>query len=149
MKEGYNREVISLSESQTRTFGRDLAATLRNRDVVALYGSLGTGKTVLVKGICEGLGVTEAVTSPTFTLVQLYEGREGTVTHIDAYRLHPGAESEELSEPIDSESIVLIEWAERVGHLLPERRVDIVLNWVDEETRKIDCHDKRGITDAG
>ena len=85
----------SLSASETETEGRKLGESLRKGDVVSLRGSLGAGKTVLAKGIAESLGITEAIVSPTFTIVQEYSGRE-KLYHLDLYRLSGEDEFESM-----------------------------------------------------
>src|SRR5262249_49915787 len=102
------------------------AATLRAGDVVCLSGPLGAGKTTLAQGIAEGLGVTEPVSSPTFTLVQEYEGRL-PVFHLDVYRLRSLDELWDLSyEDLRADGgVMLIEWPERIAPALPPDRLEI------------------------
>ena len=127
-------------EDETIELGRRIAATLPTRAVVLLIGNLGAGKTTLAKGIISGLGAAEPedVTSPTFTLIHEYG--EGRVYHIDLYRLDRAEEAATLGldEIFDRDAIVLIEWGERFPQLLPEDRVEIRLESMSEEGRRIE-----------
>jgi len=126
-------------EEETIELGRRIAATLPKRAVVLLIGNLGAGKTTLAKGIINGLGVAEPedVVSPTFTLIHEYG--EGRVYHIDLYRLDRAEEAATLGleEIFDREAVVLIEWGERFLGLMPERRMEIRLEAVGDEARRI------------
>ena len=126
-------------EEETIELGRRIAATLPKRAVVLLIGNLGAGKTTLAKGIINGLGVAEPedVVSPTFTLIHEYG--EGRVYHIDLYRLDRAEEAATLGleEIFDREAVVLIEWGERFLGLMPERRLEIRLEGVGDEARRI------------
>lgn len=106
--------IISNSEQETVAAGERFAARLQGGDVVLLYGDLGAGKTAFVRGLAQGLGASpDAVTSPTFTLMQEYHGRLMLV-HVDLYRLAPdevGALG--IEESTDAPSVIAIEWAER------------------------------------
>lgn len=123
--------LFSTSEEATMRLGAALARQLRPGMVVALYGDLGTGKTVLSRGIARGLGITEPVTSPTFTVVQEYPRPDGTyLFHLDLYRIDDDAAAlafgieEYLFAP---DGIAVVEWPERIRGLLVspggERRV--------------------------
>ncbi|MGH6913833.1 MAG: tRNA (adenosine(37)-N6)-threonylcarbamoyltransferase complex ATPase subunit type 1 TsaE [Geminicoccales bacterium] len=103
------------SEEETSAAGERLAATLRPGDVVLLYGDLGAGKTAFVRGLARGLGASaDEVSSPTFTLIQEYAGRAGTLYHVDLYRLEPREIDDlGLDELISGDGFVAIEWAER------------------------------------
>lgn len=108
------QEVITAGPAETQALGTRLGRKLRGGEVVFLFGDFGTGKTVLVKGIAEALGIVESsVTSPSFTLVQTYHGRL-TVHHADLYRLERQEEIAELAieELVGAESVVIIEWAQ-------------------------------------
>ena len=127
-------------EEQTIELGRRIAATLPKRAVILLIGNLGAGKTTLAKGIISGLGAAEPenVTSPTFTLIHEYG--EGRVYHIDLYRLDRAEEVATLGldEIFDREAVVLIEWGERFPQLLPDDRIEIRLETVNDESRRIE-----------
>jgi len=127
-------------EDETIELGRNIAATLPKRAVVLLIGNLGAGKTTLAKGIISGLAAAnpEEVVSPTFTLIHEYG--EGRVYHIDLYRLDRAEEVATLGldEIFDREAVVLIEWGERFPQLLPHDRIEIRLETLDAETRRIE-----------
>jgi tRNA threonylcarbamoyladenosine biosynthesis protein TsaE len=117
----------------TRQLGHALGELLFPGAVVGLSGPLGAGKTHLVRFIAEGLGVADSrvVSSPTFVLIQEYEGRL-PIYHFDVYRLKTADEFENLGvfEYFEGNGVCLIEWADRVAHVLPERRLDIELTIV-------------------
>ncbi len=111
----------STSVEQTLALGRRIAQTLESGQVVALSGGLGAGKTVLAKGIAAGLGIVDDVVSPSFTLIQSYEGRL-TLNHLDLYRLDSIEEFEMIGgdEYLDPDGVTFIEWAEKIQEILPE-----------------------------
>ena len=114
-------EVHAATADDTRAVGEALAGLLRARDAVALTGELGAGKTTLAQGIARGLGVTEQVVSPTFTLVREYRGTELEVAHVDVYRLDRVQDVVDLGldELGDGEAVLLVEWGDAVEALLP------------------------------
>ncbi len=111
--------IVSGSPDDTRSFGAALAGVLRPGDVVLLVGELGAGKTTLVGGIGRALGITEPMTSPTFTLMRTYEG-DRLVAHVDAWRLENLREVLDLGleELLDQGAIALVEWGDAVAPLL-------------------------------
>jgi tRNA threonylcarbamoyladenosine biosynthesis protein TsaE len=112
---------VTESEEQTVALGRRVGGSLEAGAVVLLFGDLGSGKTAFVRGLAEGLGVSpDEVSSPTFTLVQEYEGRL-RVYHVDLYRLQPGREVAELDldELAASGGVVAVEWADRLQDVPP------------------------------
>lgn len=124
--------------------GHALGKVLHRGDLVALQGDLGAGKTALAQGVAAGLGIREPVTSPTFILVAEYSlPSGGLLRHMDCYRMHPnlaGAEAEDLgwSEWLaDADSVLVVEWSERLGSLLPAARLDIHLETVSDRERTI------------
>ena len=117
------------NEAATAALAARLAAVARPGDVVALKGELGTGKTSFARAFIRALGGAGEVPSPTFTLVQVYELKPGTVWHFDGYRLRDPEEAWELGiEEAFGEGISLIEWPDRFGALLPARRLEVALS---------------------
>ncbi len=113
-KKGNKRIVISDSHQATVRAGEELAAQLTPGTVVYLYGELGSGKTVLVKGICKGLGVRESVTSPSFVIATEYHG-DIPVSHIDLYRLSGlSAASLPIDDYVKEDGVTIVEWADRI-----------------------------------
>jgi tRNA threonylcarbamoyladenosine biosynthesis protein TsaE len=127
----------------TRAAGAALAALLRARDVVVLTGELGAGKTTFVQGIAAGLGATEHVASPTFTLVREYISGRVPVAHVDLYRLDREQDVIDLAldELEDGERVLLVEWGDPVAELLADDRLRVELVGTDptgaDETRTI------------
>ncbi len=132
-------ERISRSEAETIALGAELAAHLSPGSVVALFGELGAGKTKFVQGVCQGLGVARFVCSPSFVLANEYHGRL-PVYHLDFYRIQREEELAELGleEYFYGEGVCLVEWAERVLHLLPEERFEVTITpcSVDEPNKR-------------
>ena len=133
-------EKISTSETQSLAIAKELANSLPLPAHILLYGDLGAGKTLFTKGLSEAFGVedTSEVTSPTFTLINHYEGRI-PVFHIDLYRLETGAlDGLGLDEIFDlPNAAVIVEWAERLGSFETPGAVEVFLSYVDEHSRKI------------
>jgi tRNA threonylcarbamoyladenosine biosynthesis protein TsaE len=116
------------TRGDTLRWGEVLGSQLRAGDVVALVGDLGAGKTTLTQGIALGLGIRDAVTSPTYTLVQEYKGRT-QLFHIDPYRLNGPEDLSDIGfdEYLERGGVMVVEWADRVEDLLPEERLTILL----------------------
>ena len=131
--------IISASTEQTEDVGRLLGAMLEPGDLVCLFGDLGAGKTHFSYGIAQGLQVRDQyITSPTFTLVNEYQGRI-PFYHIDLYRLKEPSELEGIGfeEYIDSDGATVIEWAERAEGELPDEKLNIYLSDVSENSREL------------
>ena len=133
-------QLSSHSPKDTKTHGQRIGQFLQAGDVVCLYGELGSGKTVLTKGLAKGLGVPreDVVRSPSFVLIHQYEGRI-PVYHVDLFRLDGPADLDDigLRELLAGEGVVIVEWADKLGPLRPEERLDITLQHGDAETRLI------------
>ena len=115
-------------EAATAALAARISALASPGDVIALKGDLGAGKTTFARGFIRACGCTEEVPSPTFTLVQVYELGAAAIWHFDLYRIKSPEEAWELGiEDAFSEGISLIEWPERLGPLLPPRRLEIEL----------------------
>jgi tRNA threonylcarbamoyladenosine biosynthesis protein TsaE len=131
--------VITTSPEQTWKIGELLGSRLGPGDLVCLYGDLGSGKTNFSYGIAQGLDVQEQyITSPTFTLVNEYQGRV-PFYHIDLYRLNDPGELENIGfgEYVGSGGVTVIEWAEKAEDELPEERLSVYLASVDDKSREI------------
>lgn len=113
----------STSWEETYNIGEQLAREASPGDVFCLVGDLGVGKTVFSQGFAHGLGITEPVSSPTFTIVQVYEGGRLPFYHFDVYRIAEEEELEEIGfeEMIDGAGVSLIEWANLLSYTLPQR----------------------------
>lgn len=129
----------SKSVEQTLEFGRRVAQNLIPGKVVGFYGELGSGKTTMIKGIAQGLGIKELVKSPSFVMITEYQGRY-KIYHIDLYRITSVKELETIgfNDYLDTDGISLIEWAEKAETLLPKTTLRIRLSIVDEATRIIE-----------
>lgn len=129
-------EIVSRSREETFQWGERLADLLKEGDVVALYGELGSGKTVFAQGVCAGLGVVDVVTSPSFILIQEYEGNV-RVFHLDFYRLESEREVEDLDidSYLEAGGVSIVEWADRGERFLPEGRISVILDRIMEKGR--------------
>jgi tRNA threonylcarbamoyladenosine biosynthesis protein TsaE len=138
---------ITKSQTETEMLGKNLAAKLKGGDILLLSGELGVGKTSLVKGIAKGLGIKHEITSPTFTLMNLYKLRTAnselrTLVHIDTYRLKDEKELLEIGVEDylgESDTICIMEWPEKITSLLKKyKTTSIALEHGDKpEQRKI------------
>ena len=131
-------EVTTESPTETQSFGKEFSAGLAPGDVVALSGDLGAGKTTLVQGIAEGLGVSARINSPTFIIVREYDG----FYHVDLYRLEENVEREVTNLGIPDiiaggKAILVIEWAERIKSMLPEKTIWVSIENLGNDSRKI------------
>lgn len=133
---------VTRGAEETYRLGRRMGEALHKGDVVALTGELGSGKTVLSQGIAHGLGVHcgYAVTSPTFTLVNEYPGREGTLYHLDLYRLSNAVDLADVGfeEYLQAGGVMVIEWAEKIHGILPEGAFRIAFSYLDETSRNLE-----------
>jgi len=129
--------VTTSSPSATEALGRRLGARLRAGDVVALVGPLGAGKTVLARGIAEGAGARGGIASPSFVIVREYPGPV-RVYHADLYRLEGAAEVAELGlDELAAQGILIVEWADRAGALLPGPAIRVVCDFAEGETARV------------
>ena len=125
------KELKIASEQETRLFALDLAEKLDKGSLIALSGDLGTGKTALTKYIAEGLGVTETVTSPTFTIIQEYRSGRLPLYHFDVYRVNDEDELFELGyeEYFYGDGVCVVEWADLIEDLIPEDALRIHIEY--------------------
>ncbi len=117
------------SAKETAELGRRLGKEAKAGEVYTLIGDLGVGKTVFTKGIAEGLGITEPVNSPTFTIVQVYDTGRMPFYHFDVYRISDIEEMDEIGyeDYFYGEGLTMIEWANLIEEILPKKRKDIVI----------------------
>lgn len=127
-------QIITHSPEQTEQAGADFAKTLRPGDVVTLDGDLGAGKTAFARGVLRGLGYPGRVTSPTFAIANEYSAPDGTVVHFDLYRILDEEALFELGfeEYLDGTRILLIEWSENAGGLLPAYHKSVRLTYGEQ-----------------
>ena len=125
-----NKKIMETScMEDTAKFAYEMAQNAELGQVYALIGDLGVGKTVFTKGFAEGLGIEEPVSSPTFTILQIYEEGRLPLYHFDVYRIEEPEEMEEVGfdDYIYGDGVCLIEWANRIEEILPEETIYIVI----------------------
>ena len=132
-------DFFSRSPQQTRSIGMRLGGALQAGDVICLQGDLGAGKTTFVQGIAKGWGSLDSVSSPTFIIVNVYRrADQSQLFHMDAYRLDSMPEAEELDlDSMLAQGPLLIEWPERINGLVPDERLWVQLEHIDEEEREM------------
>ena len=142
-------ELVSNSEKETFIIGRRIACLLAGGATVALEGILGSGKTCLTKGIADGLGIKETITSPTYTIISEYplpdhickkwSAGSPSLYHIDAYRLNNEEDFEQVggSEIINSGGVTIIEWSERIKNIFPDNKITVTLEITGPSSRLI------------
>ena len=135
--------MITKSAAETRALGEKLAGRLRPGDVLLLEGDLGTGKSELTRGIAKGLGVAETVTSPSFTILNVYESGRCPLYHFDWYRLESSEELYELGmdEYLGGDGIAVVEWPGRCPDAVPESAVRIRMTAAGENERLIESNE--------
>lgn len=132
-------EFFSRSPEQTRRVGMRLGALLQRGDVICLDGDLGSGKTTLIQGLAAGWGSSDAVTSPTFVLINIYRRPDQEhLVHLDAYRLDHPDEAEALDlDALLADGTLVVEWANKILGSLPEEHLMIQMNFIQEEHRSM------------
>ena len=125
----------SRSEQDTMELAENIESEKFPGMVICLDGELGSGKTVFVKGFAKSLGITENITSPTFTIVKEYENGEMLLNHMDVYRIEEADATIAFNDYFNSEGVTIIEWSELIADKLPEERLDIQFKVVNENTR--------------
>ncbi len=141
-------KLTARSYAATLALGKKIAARCRPGDVIALYGELGAGKTALTKGIAAGLGIDQrAVISPTFVFIRQHQGRKLPLYHFDLYRCDSCAQIAGLGyeEFIEGDGVAVIEWAERLGALLPREHLAIHIGIASarQRTYSLQAHGSR------
>ena len=138
------------NEQETRALGKKIGLLLVGGEVIELIGDVGAGKTTFVKGLAVGLGIDEDVQSPSFTISRVYDARDGLLlSHYDFYRLSDaGIMADELIETTqDPTTVTVIEWADIVDGVLPERRLRIIFSSPTENTRELQLDGGEGIVE--
>ena len=133
--------MITNSIDETFKLGEDLAKKLRGGEVILLNGDLGAGKTVFAKGLAKGLGVQAVVNSPTFNIMNVYQGQNIKFCHFDMYRIDDDSELKELGfeEFIgDNNYVCAIEWSSKTANLLPKSVITVNINKLDDDKRNIE-----------
>ncbi len=132
------RTVISHSMEETLAMAEQLGREAARGSVFALIGDLGAGKTILAKGIARGLGISDEITSPTFTLMEIYEGPV-PFYHFDLYRINRPEELDQLffEEYWEDDGVSVIEWADRALGRLPASRITINIEYLNDTSRSI------------
>lgn len=131
-------KLTSHSPQQTEAAGEVIGKRLKEGDVVALFGAMGMGKTAITRGICKGLGSTDAVSSPTFAIVNEYKGMR-KIYHFDMYRIQSeeDLESTGFYEYLDGESNLIIEWSENIVEDIPDDAVYIRIEKGENENDRV------------
>lgn len=139
--------IITKSFVETRELGKKLASQLKGGEVIALYGDLGAGKTTFMQGLAHGLGITKNLISPTFIIMRTYivGNREqttgiSTLYHLDLYRIETEAEAVDLGLldlMSDPQNIVAIEWPDKIENILPEKRINVYFEYLEDDQRQI------------
>lgn len=128
------KEIIINSREEMINLGEKIGRLLKANMVLALEGDLGAGKTTLTKGIALGLNIKDVVNSPTFTIMKIYEGSL-MLYHLDVYRVDE--RDFELSEYFEDDGVCVIEWAKNIDKILPNERLDIIINDLGDNKRKV------------
>lgn len=132
-------QIKSESSEQTEKLAARLGKVLKGGEVIELVSDLGGGKTTFVRGLAKGAGSKDKVASPTFTINKVYECPKFQIQHFDFYRLpDPGLTANELDEVVgDPDIVIVIEWADVVKHILPEKRLHIVIRQLPNGDREL------------
>lgn len=122
--------IENFSPQDTYELGKRIGETAEAGSVITLIGDLGVGKTVFTQGLAAGLGITEPVNSPTFTIVQIYEGGRLPFYHFDVYRIGDVSEMDEIGyeDCFYGEGVCLIEWADLISEILPEKYTRVTIS---------------------
>ena len=128
---------LSDSPDKTKSFGAQYAKTLSAGDVVILNGDMGAGKTVFAKGVASGLGIEDEILSPTYAYMNDYYGK---LYHFDCYRLSCGEQAEALglTDYFYADGVCLVEWAENIGSVLPEKVKTVTIRKISDNEREIE-----------
>ena len=131
------KKIIAKSPEETIKLGKSIGKKLKGNETICLVGKLGSGKTQFVKGVALGLGIKENITSPSFVIVKIYNGKVNLI-HIDFYRLEDKSELETIGfdDFFSPNNIIVIEWADRFKDIYPDYATWINIKYIDETTRE-------------
>ena len=127
--------ITTHSEQETIELAENFESEKFPNMVICLIGDIGSGKSVFAKGFAKALGIEEAITSPTFTIVKEYDTGEAPLFHMDVYRLDEGNVEISFDEYFVKKGVTIIEWADLIRDELPEERLEINIRIIDEDTR--------------
>ena len=128
-------KITTRNESETIEIAQNFESEKFENMIICLDGELGSGKTVFTKGISNGLGIDEPITSPTFTIIKEYMSGELPLYHMDVYRLDGNTDGIGIEEYFNKGGIVVIEWANTIKDILPEERLEVKFKVIDENKR--------------
>ena len=133
----FEKEINSTDEMIA--FGEEIGRQISEGIVLELVGDVGAGKTTFTKGLAKGLGISETVQSPTFTISRVYEGEKLTLSHYDFYRLNDyGIMEMELAENLSNpKNVTVVEWADDLAEILPKKHLKLVFESLNENQRKV------------
>lgn len=129
-------KITAYSEDDTMELAQNIESEKFPNMVICLEGDLGSGKTVFAKAFAGALGITENITSPTFTIIKEYYGGEMTLFHMDVYRLSDVKQDIGIEEYFTKKGVCIIEWSDLIEDILPKNRLDIKIKIIDENTRQ-------------
>jgi tRNA threonylcarbamoyladenosine biosynthesis protein TsaE len=138
-------EYITQNSQETFDLGKSFANKLKGGEIIALFGDLGSGKTTFTKGVADGLGIKKDITSPTFVISKLYHfGSDRKLVHIDSYRLNSSDDFESIGlfEQINSNTVIVVEWPEKIWSKIKEYATRINFEYINENERKITVGDR-------
>ena len=130
------KRMVVYSAQQTRELGKRLGELCFENCVITLSGDLGAGKTTLTQGLAQGLGIQKTISSPTFTILKIYQGRL-PLYHFDAYRLEGSDEDLGFEEMIDGDGVAVIEWPEFMSREIPEEALRITMRRLEQDQREL------------
>jgi len=128
--------IVCPSANDTKTLATKIAKELRENSLITLSGQLGAGKTTFTQGLAKGLNIKKNVTSPTFTLLKIYEG-DLPLYHIDAYRLEGISQDLGFEEYIDGDGVCVIEWSNFIEDILPSQCLNIEFSILEDDSRQL------------
>ena len=129
-------KITTNNEIETMEIARNIESEKFSNMVICLDGELGSGKTVFTKGFAQALGITEVITSPTFTIIKEYLYGEMPLYHMDVYRLDGNTDGIGIEEYYSKGGVVIIEWADTIKDILPEERLDIKIKVSEDDENK-------------